>query len=105
MNATQSRMKVFEIIDKHMSRKGGCEHCVSAIAGALYHAQSDPSVRELIDSLMDEGGFNKEGRMGESSATFNDNMEKIKQGRSMQDIAHEDALREEIKENENDKKD
>lgn len=51
MNDTQTKMKVFEIVDGHLNSK--CEICVGLLAKILYHAQSDENVKDNIDYLVE----------------------------------------------------
>lgn len=80
MNEMQSRMKMFEIIDKHL--KSGCETCIKSVAFVLYHAQADKNVKDDIDDLIEDQDYNP--TMGkESHEDFMRNVEQFQ--RNMKD--------------------
>jgi len=76
MNDTQSIMLLFEIINEHIARTG-CKTCMNSIARALYHSQTDESVRDKIDYLMSESPSASDIIEKEDEKSFRANIERI----------------------------
>lgn len=75
MNNTQSKQMFFQMIDKHLFETG-CDYCMKHLATVLYHCQTDNSLQDDLDLLMEGNGFLK-GVNGESAKDFKKNISKM----------------------------
>jgi hypothetical protein len=75
MNNTQSKQMFFQMIDKHLFETG-CDYCMKNLANILYHCQTDKSLKDDLDVLMEGNGFSK-GENTESEEDFKNNISKM----------------------------
>lgn len=74
MSNELNKMKMFELVDKHL--KSGCQTCVKSLAFMLYHAQADKNVRNELHDFMREFKFDEYiGK--ESHEDFEKNVEEM----------------------------
>ena len=76
MNNTQSKQMFFQMIDKHLFETG-CDYCMKNLANVLYHCQTDKSLKDDLDTLMEGNGFAGTSDMKESEEDFQKNIARM----------------------------